>query len=811
MLKNYLLVTIRAMTRNKLFTFINIAGMSVSLACAILLFLYVNQELSYDKHHSGSLYRLTSSLSQKDGTEFITATSSIPIAPVIMQEIPEIKSSFRTTSGSMLGVKDLVKYKEDAYYIEHGYVAEPALFTQFRYDIIQGDKSNPLPFSNAVVLERNWAVKLFGTEDPIGKQIKISTLLGEGDYEVSAVYDKATYKTHLAPNYVISTENANWKGFFDRFSSQWVGNNIVFTYVSLEEGADPHLVNEKIHKIFLEHGGEQMKEIGIIKTMDLQPVEEIHTTDGYMINVPDITNKVFIKVLALIAALILLLACVNYINLSTAQAGNRMLEVGIRKVMGVTGKGLIFQFLGESFLIVFLSLLLGVVGAVYALPVFNQLVDNPVTLSSVNLSSWLFYLVLFLIVTGSLSGIYPAIYLSSFKPSEVLKGKNKDKGSAALLRKMLVVFQFVISIVLISAILIISRQVNYIKNKDLGFDPTTKLIIPLRTDEARAQYKPLKNTFQTNTRVLKVSGTESVPGSTMINDLLVYKKGQTMDDAVHIYNNVVDLDYIQTLGVELIEGSFFTGYFSDSVLFKILVNEEAVRQLGLKSENATGEIVYFDWQGKTYEFEIVGVIRNIYEFSLHKTIDPFMYQIGSENQGYQYMILEANLDNFQELITDLKNQWKALQLSAPFEYFTLNENLQIQYEADFKTFNLIKYFAIISILISSLGLYAMSMFVAERRFKEIGVRKALGARVIDIFIMVSRDLFLLIIIAFIISIPVSYVGMNKWLESFAYRINPGVDLFVFAGIISVLIGWIAISYQSIKAALTNPVNVLRDE
>ncbi len=811
MLLNYLKVTFRTMTRNKLFTFINIAGMSVSLACAILLFLYVNQELSYDRHYSDSIYRLTSAISQKDGMEIDIATSSVPIAPVISEEIPEIISAIRTTSGSLLGAKDLITYEQDAYYIEQGFASDPAIFSMFNYDIILGDKENPLPFSNAVVLEKDWAVKLFGNENPIGKSIKISTLLGESDYEVSAVYDKSSHKTHLNPNYFISMENATWKGFLDRFTSQWVGNNLVYTYVSLEEGADVELVNAKIHEIFLEHGGEEMKAIGLNKIMSLQPVGEIHTTDGFMANVTNITNLVFIQVLALIGVLILLLACVNYVNLSTAQAGNRMLEVGVRKVMGVTGRGLIFQFIGESFLIVFLSLVIGVTVAILSIPVFNQLVDNPITQSSINLSIWIIYLFIFLVVVGLLSGIYPALYLSSFKPSEVLKGKNKDKGSAAVLRKVLVVFQFVISIVLISAIIIISKQVDYIKNKDLGFDPTTKLIVPLRTEEARGQYKPLNKTFQANAAISKVSGTEAVPGAINLNDILVYKQGQTMDDAVHIYNQSVDIDYVQTLGVELVGGTFFTGYFSDSVLSKVLINEEAVRQLGLENENAPGEIVYFDWQGRKFEFEIVGVVKDIHQVSLHNTIDPLMFNLGGENQGYQYMILEANLDNFQNLITDLKGQWDKNQLSTPFEYFTLNENLQIQYEADFKTFNLIKYFALISVLISSLGLYAMSMFVAERRFKEIGVRKALGARVSDIFIMVSKDLSLLIVIAFLVSIPISYLGMSKWLESFAYRITPGVGSFLLAGALSILIGWIAISYQSIKAALTNPVNVLRDE
>ncbi|MCZ6520684.1 MAG: ABC transporter permease [Bacteroidetes bacterium] len=799
------------MLRNKLFTSINILGLSISLACCMLLFLYATQELSFDKHHEGEVYRLTSNLSQKDGEVFKIASSSIPIAPVIQEDIPEIELAVRVTGGGILGAKDLISIEDNSFYIENGYVADPSIFEIFKFDFISGDESNPLPFSNAIVLEKEWAIKVFGESiDPVGKTIKLSTAIGESDYEVTAIYDKSTYKSHLIPSYFISTESTGWNEFFDGFSSQWVGNNLVFTYLKLTPGSDPKVVNEKIAEIFQKHGAEEMKAIGLNKTMNMQPVEAIHTNSDFMINTPGSVNLIFIQVLVVIGVLILLLACVNYINLSTAQAGNRELEVGMRKVMGVSSSSLIIQFLGESFLVVLISMGGGIILMYLAIPFFNQLIASPLELSQEMLVSGSFYLLVFLVVTSLLAGIYPAIYLSSFKPAHVLKGKNRDKGSAALLRKILVVFQYVISIVLISSILIISQQVDFIKNKDLGFDPTTKVIVPLRTNESAELYATLKLEFASIAAVNSVSGSSAVPGSPIINDILVYKQGQTMDDAVHIYNNNVDFDYAQVLGMKLASGSYFTGYNQDTVSEKILINETAADQLALDLDDAVGEVIYLDWRGSRYDFEIVGVVKDINQFSLHSEITPLMFTLGS-GRRYQFMMIDANLENFQGLISDLEDQCKEAEINTPFEYFTLNENLRIQYESDYKTFDLIMYFAIISIIISSLGLYAISMFVAERRFKEIGVRKALGARVGDILIMVSGDLSRLILFAFAISIPITIFGMERWLETFAYRVNPGVGTYLVAGLISVLIGWISMGYQSFRAASTNPVNVLRDE
>lgn len=797
------------MVRNKLFTMINVLGLSVSMACCLLLFLYVSNQLSYDKYHGNNVYRVTSTLSQKNNKVFKAASSSVPVAAGIKMEIPEIMNAGRMTSSTVLGGKDMITYKAVPNFVKNGFVVDTSLFSILKFDFVKGSPLNPLPHPNAVALSAHLAESLLGSEEPIGKTVKITTLMGPTDFEVTAVFDESRYRTHFVPSFMISTLNTGWNNFFQTMSNQWVSNNLVFTYIKLDEDADPAQVEKKIDEIFQKHGAEEMKAIGLNKVMHLQPVGDIHTTTGYEVESAEVTNHTFIDVLIGIGLLILILACVNYINLSTAQAGNRTLEVGVRKVMGITTRGLIFQFLGESFLIVLISLLFCFLFAELMLPVFNQLIDHPVAFSSDAMGLVAMYGAAFLLITAFAAGIYPAVYLASFRPATALRGRNKDKGNVSTLRNVLVTFQFVISIVLISSILIIAEQVDFIKNKDLGFNSSSRIVLPLSTNDVQGRFDLLKQKILGLAQVRQVAGCSVTPGMRIINDLLLYRTGQAMDDAIHIYNNNVDNNYLQTIGVDLVAGNYFPNRSPDDSVMRIIVNAEATRQLGWSPEESLGEKVYFDFRGNNYEFEIVGVVQDINQFSLHDGIEPLMFMLDPGQLGY--LILETSAGDHAAVTRNLEAIWKEVNPESPFEFFTLDDHLLRQYESDFKTFNLIKYFAMISVFISCMGLYALSMFIAERRFKEIGVRKVMGADIKDILLLVSRDLSLVVLAAFAISIPISMYGMGKWLETFTYHITPSLGTYVMAGVISILIGWLTISYQSVRAARTNPVNVLKDE
>lgn len=810
MIKNYIKVTIRNMVRNKLFTFINIFGMSVSLACCIILFIFTKSELDFDTQHGKDIYRITSELKQIDGESFRTATSSVPVAHTVKEEIPEIIHAARATGSSLFGGKNVIAFEGNSWFIEDGFLVDTSLFNILKFDVIAGNQSIPIAHNDGIVLDKTWAKTIFGELDPIGKTVKLGTNFGTSDFEVTAVYDPSSIQSHIEPTFMVSMANAQWNSFFNQDQTNWVGQNMVFSYLKLAPGANPEKVDQMIHEIFLKNGAEQMKAMGVSKEMDLQPLEAIHTDTDFMINISNTTNLTFIYILGSIGGLILILACVNYINLSTAQAGKRALEVGIRKVMGVTPKGLITQFLGESFMMVLVSMILGLFLVQLAIPFFNQLINNPIHFNLETFSELAIYLLGFLLFTGIISGFYPAFYLASFKPQAVLKGRSKDGAGNSLLRKSLVVVQFVISISLIGSILIISNQVDFIKNKDLGFVADTKLIIPLSSEESTGKYEVLKNKFESNAAVVKAAGSNNIPGATIINDLLLYKDGQTMDDAIHIYNNTVDREFPQVLGLKLLSGNFFLNDENDSISTKILLSETGSNMLGFELEEAPGQRVYFDWEGQKISFDIVGVVNDIHQFSLHKTIDPMMYTLGNSDR-FGYLTLEANLTDFQGLVKDIESQFKEILVETPFEYYALTDHMLLQYRSDFNTFDLIKYFAFISIVISCLGLYAMSLFMAEKRYREIGIRKTFGASVGHIFTMVSSDLSKLIIISFILSIPIIWYGMNQWLETFAYKITPGIGVYIIAGFISIFIGWFTIGYQSIKAARTNPVDVLKEE
>ena len=811
MIKNYFKIMMRYIGRNKLYTFINVFGISVSLACCILLFLYATRELSYDLHHGPNTYRITTDISQQDGNVFHIPTTSIPVGPVAQEQVSEIQYAARATNSGAFGAKNLVKYGSESWFIENLFIVDTTFYDILTYDFIYGNPQNPLPHNKGIVLEKSISEKMFGKENPVGKTLSISTMMGKADFEVTSVYDKRSLLNHVNPDMVMLTTSPGWNDFFNQFNNNWIGNNLVVTYLKLYPGSDPDVVDSKIHELLLTYGGEMMKETGLNKEMDLQPIEDIHTSQGYMIDVYESINPVFIHVLIIIGILILILACVNYINLSTAKAGSRALEVSIRKVMGINRSGLVFQFLGESFVIVFISLMFSLLLAWMILPYFNLLISNPIAIDSRYAPILAIFFAGFLLFTGVVAGLYPAFYLASFKPANILKGKNKDKTGTSLIRKGLVVFQFIISICLISAIIIISEQIEYVKSKDLGFNSKSKVVVNFNTEDASSQYGNIKNSYRTLNQVTNVSGADGIPGFNIINDILVYPEGKTMDDAVHVYNNTVDIGFAELLDIPLISGHFFTDYDKDSLIDPIVMSLEGIRQLGLDPQEAVGERVYFNWQGTLFTYEIRGVFSDIHQFSLHKPIDPIMFTIGNENKTYQYMVIDAQTENFQDLITAMETEWKKLIPDTPFTYFTLEEQLLQQYQSDMNTSNLIRYFAIISIIISCLGLYAMSMYMAERRFKEIGIRKAFGAGIPQIILMVSSDLSKLIIIAFIISIPLTIYGMNQWLNTFAFRINPSVISYLISGLVTLALAWITISYQSIRAALTNPVKVLREE
>jgi putative ABC transport system permease protein len=446
-----------------------------------------------------------------------------------------------------------------------------------------------------------------------------------------------------------------------------------------------------------------------------------------------------------------------------------------------------------------------------ALPFFNQLTDKNISFNSENIYYIIGSSILLAIVTGLVAGSYPAFYLSSFEPAQVLKGKLNLGNSSGRLRQTLVVFQFMIAIALVCGIFIISRQLNFMMEKDLGFDSHAKIVLPLRTNEARSQYDALKKEMEGNSNIKAVSGSSFIPGTPIWNDMFYYPDGGNMDKAVDIHRTEVDAGYIELLNLKLLAGRSFTDNRKMESGTKLILNRTAVSKLGFTPEKIVGRNLHFDWEKKKYDFQVIGVMEDFHQNSLHEEIKPTLFEMADSTKRYSYVVASMSSANFEQTIKSVEQTWKSLVHDTPFEYSFLDQTIQKQYDEDRRVSKIITSFGFIAMVICSLGLYGLSSYMAERRFKEIGIRKVMGASVSQIVAMMSTEFVKLVMIAFVIAVPLAWYGMTKWLESFAYRISIEWIVFVLAGVVALTIALITVSFESIKSAMGNPVDSLRGE
>jgi putative ABC transport system permease protein len=497
-------------------------------------------------------------------------------------------------------------------------------------------------------------------------------------------------------------------------------------------------------------------------------------------------------------------------NLSTAKAAKRASEIGIRKAMGAFRTSLMTQILGEALIIVVIAILISTILVQLALPIFNEVSGKHITLNRGNILYFSSALLILTVITGLIAGSYPAFYLSSFKPAEVLKGKLALGNASGRLRQTLVVLQFVVAIFLVCGMLVISRQLSFMKEKDLGFNPEAKIIIPLRTAEAKQKYVPLRNEVEQMSSVHAVSAAAYPPGSQIFNDMMFYMEGGSMDNAILNRRNRIDAGYMELLGIKLIAGRGFTDN-REAEKGQLILNRTSAKKFGVEPEKMIGQKLYFDWQGEKYTFQVIGVMEDFNQTSLKDPILPIMFEMADTTTNHNFMIASVNPSGFSESVAAIENIWKEQVSDAPFEYTFLDDNLQQQYNEDRRISRIITYFSVISMIICSLGLYGLSSFMAERRLKEIGVRKVMGASVSQIMSMMSKEFVRLVLIAFAIAIPLSWYAMQKWLEGFEYKTSLNIAPFIYAGLSALVIALLTISYESLKAANTDPAKTLRNE
>jgi len=818
MLRNYLKIAWRNLAKNKVFSFINIFGLSVGLTCCILISLYIYHEISYDTYHKNAnrIFRL--------GTVFIDqvvgepdANTSAPLGKLIQQEYPEVEASARLlnlfrddkTLFQVTGNDSKLK----SFYETKGFLADSNFFQILTYYFKEGDAKTALLEPNSVVISEEIAQKLFGKESAINKIVWIrSSTNGDTSFRVTGVFSNPPGPSHLDARFFMSFKGGRMNRFANDNPSL-LNNNMFYTYLLLKNSSDGNKLAAKFPGFVQRHLGNELKQMGKQRKYFLTPVRDIYLSGIAKNSIIAGGSKTTLFILGSIAILTLLIACINFMNLSTANSAKRAAEVGVRKVLGAQKQSLLRQFLGESLIMAGIGLILALVFSFLLLPVFEQVSGKTLIISfeqKIILGGSFFLLAL---ITGLLAGSYPAFYLSSFRPIKVLKGKFSNSLAAISLRKGLVVFQFIISIVLIIASIVIAKQMGYMQQKDLGFQKEQQIVIPLRTSMAKNSVQTFKDEISNNTSISSIGTSMAYPGIFNPQDWLMYRQGQTMNNSKTVYINLVDNSFLQTLGVKVVAGRLFSKEFAADTLTSFVINEEAVKEFRFASpQDAVGKWLAADWDGEQNRFTIVGVVRNFHFKDLHESIEPFAFRFYNDaDAGFNYLIAHSNGVNIKQTLSVLENTWKKLNPNEPFEYSFLDQDFQKNYESESKQASLINYFTIIAIIISCLGLFGLATFTTEQRRKEIGIRKVLGASVSGLVTLLSKDFLRLVIIAVIIASPLAWYAMHKWLQNFAYQTSITWQVFALTALIAVVIAFVTISFQAIKAAIVNPVRSIRTE
>ncbi|MDO6429017.1 ABC transporter permease [Flavitalea sp. BT771] len=808
MLKNYLKIAFRQLSRNKLFSSINIFGLAAGLAVCLLIMLYILDELSYDKHHKDAdrTYRLA----YVTGTGDDWSAEPAPVAFTIKAEMPEVQEATR-----LLKFPDMDKVllqnerprDPKKFFESNGYYVDSTFFQLFTYDFTYGNGETALARPNSLVLSESIAARLFGNENPIGKPLKLSLPFGDFIYTVQAVF-KENHHSHIPAHFFLSMRNSDLGAWTEKQTS-WATNNIFHTYIKLKPGTDAHAFEKRMAAFMDRHEGPELKKAGMTKGHFMQHMTDIYLHSSIGDEIAPNGNIRYLYILGSIAAFILVIACINFMNLSTARSEKRAREVGVRKVIGAGRASLIHQFLGESFLLCLIALAIGLLLTQLLLPLFNQLTQKQLTLSNnPHLILWIAGLSL---LTGLLSGLYPAFYLSSFRPAKVLKGKILNSWSATALRKGLVVFQFTISVMLILGAIVIGSQLHYLKNQSLGFKKDQQLILPITSKNVAKNYNSLKSEILRTAGVGSVTSGSTYPGIRNINDALFYAEGRSAANNVDIAIASIEDDYFETLGLQLIEGRpFARNSMADSN--HIILNQTAARQLGLDPAAAVGKRVTYEFHGVYYNMEVTGVIRDFNFESLHNPIRPLGFSINNFFANkYNYTIVGLQTTNYSRALAAIEQAWTRVNPGAPFEYSFLDQDFQRNYEKEERTSHIVIYCTSIAILIACLGLFGLTAFSAERRTKEIGIRKVLGASVANVTLLLSGEFIRLALLAVLIASPLAWYGMDRWLRNFTYRITLTWWMFAAAGGVAIVIALVTVSFQSIRSALANPTKSLRAE
>ncbi|QHT65720.1 FtsX-like permease family protein [Rhodocytophaga rosea] len=803
MLKSYFKTALRSLLKHKAFSFINIFGLAIGMAACLLILQYVTFELSYDQFHAKKdrIFRLQQNRYDKGELSTQWAAGAAGIGNAMKEAFPEVETvaKFTPTGG-------VISYGDKKFREEKMYFANNDFFTVFTYPLVKGNPAKLLTEPFQAVISRSVAKKYFGNEDPVGKRISRNQ---REDYLITGVAEDMPENTHLKFTVLLSFPT------FVKFTSpeaettfDWDG---FYTYILLKPGVKANAVEAKIPALIEKKVGQINRERNHRVEYKLQPVQDIHLYSSYMMEAEANGNGESVYFLFIIAFFIIIIAWINYINLSTARALDRAKEVGIRKVMGSYRKQLIGQFMFESVLVNLFAVLVAFGLVVICLPVFNWLTDKQMGFSLITrLDFWLALLGLFAI--GSiLSGLYPAFVLSSFQPIAVLKGRLSKTSHGAFLRQTLVVGQFAASVALMVGTFCVFRQIDYMQNQELGVQINQTLVLrgPNVTDSTYSdKLNSFKNELLQYPGIKKIAASTEVPGKKVgWNAGGIRPVGSAEGDANQYRVIGIDYDFLDSYGLKVVAGRNFSREFSTDPK-AVLMNEAAAKLMGFKKpEEALNKRIEF-W-GETYT--IVGVVANHHQESLREDYDVHIFRLIPDSQNYYSLKLEAGGDNLNQIINTAQAKWGQFFPGNPFEYFFLDEQFDKQYKADKQFGQVFGVFAVLAIFVACLGLFGLASFVTTQRTKEIGIRKVLGASISSILMLLSKDFVKLVVIAFVIASPITYYLLKQWLENYAFQASISPWMFIVPGLLILIIALLTVSTQTVKAATDNPVKSLRSE
>jgi putative ABC transport system permease protein len=790
MIKNYLKIAFRNIIRHKAFTAINISGLAIGMACSIFILLWVQNELGYDRFHKNAteIYRITA-----DAGDFKAAVNCAGMPAELKAKMPVVKNYVRLSHLS----KNVFEVGTQKFEEKKVFYADSTFLQIFSFPLVKGNRQTAMQRSDAVLITEDIAKKYFGHEDAMGKILKKDN---GSNVIVTGILANIPSDSHLQFDFILPISSISQTDN-DLKTNTWKNFNY-YTYLQLDKNFNATLaavvgLNNRINEIYKEHVNEAELKVDF----HLQPLTSIHLHSNYQVDLPGHGNVQYVNIFFVVALFILAVACINFMNLATARSARRAREVGLRKVVGAGRKQLIGQFLGESLLISFMALLISVGLVSLLLPAFNELAGKNLSIQFLN-GKTIILLLSIALVTGLISGSYPALFLSGFQPVKVLKGNMKSMGGNLILRNGLVVVQFVVSIILLAGTAVVYRQLTFIRDMNLGFDKSNLLYMPMAGEMWNKQ-QALKAALKQNPFTANYTVTNDLPTNLTSGAVDVQWEGKDPKSQIVFPTLFVDEGFINVFQMKMLSGRSFSADFKADTNNYIL-NEKAVQVMGMNVSNAVGKSLRLWGANGT----IIGVVKDFNFKPVQQSIEPLI--IGLNRWGGVAVVrtqpgkTEATIKALGKISADLNPAY-------PFSYGFLDQDLANLYNGEQRMGRLFNVFAILAIFISCMGLYGLSAFMAEQRTKEIGVRKVLGASVFNVVSLLSTGFTKLILIAVVIAVPVAWFAINSWLKGFAYRINADWVIFLTASIAALTIAWITVSYESIKAAVANPVKSLRTE